>query len=306
MRQLPLFRKDFGRIRCGVLFLTKRCFTQKNLLKANLHRSDGASAPSDFSSLGWLKVGGSIEKREWLFKESRWIGVRLENGMIEFKNVSKNYTNNSVALDDINLKIKDGEFVFIVGPSGAGKTTLTKLLLRMENLNRGELLVDGKKVHRMGFFRLPYYRRKIGYVFQDFRLFENMTVYENVAFAMRAVGAGRRKISKKVPLILKVVGLETKRNRFPASLSGGEQQRVALARALANNPRYIVADEPTGNVDWEMSLDIMDMFEKISRMGKTVIVVTHDTELVKKFGKRVITLSKGKIVSDTPALDTKE
>ena len=152
---------------------------------------------------------------------------------------------------------------------------------------------------KLGFFRLPYYRRKIGVVFQDFRLFPRMTVYENVAFAMRAVGESRRSIARKVPLILSVVGLENKRDRFPAALSGGEQQRVALARALANNPEYIIADEPTGNIDPERSREILEMLIKIHRMDKTVVVVTHEKHLVEEFDERVVTISKGRVVGDT-------
>ena len=219
--------------------------------------------------------------------------------MIEFKNVTKLYDQNSVALEDVSLKIEDGEFVFIVGQSGAGKTTLTKLLLREEKTTGGDIIVDKTHLRRLNFFTLPYYRRKIGIVFQDFRLFDKMTVFENVAFAMRVVGESRRSIAKKVPLILRVVGLENKRDRFPASLSGGEQQRVALARALANNPKYIIADEPTGNVDPELSREIMEMLLKICRMKKTVIVVTHEKALVEQFGQRVITISRGHVVSDT-------
>ena len=166
--------------------------------------------------------------------------------MIEFKNVTKKYSGDSVALENVNLTIGDGEFVYIIGESGAGKTTLTKLLLREEQVTSGSIFVDGRELKKLNFFTLPYYRRKIGCVFQDFRLFEHMTVYENVAFAMQAVGTRRSEIRKKVPLILDVCNLSTMWERFPNELSGGEQQRVALARALANNPRYIIADEPTG------------------------------------------------------------
>ena len=176
---------------------------------------------------------------------------------------------------------------------------MTKLLLREEKPTSGKVLVDGRNLGKLGFFRLPYYRRKIGVVFQDFRLFPRMTVYENVAFAMRAVGESRRSIARKVPLILSVVGLENKRDRFPAALSGGEQQRVALARALANNPEYIIADEPTGNIDPERSREILEMLIKIHRMDKTVVVVTHEKHLVEEFDERVVTISKGRVVGDT-------
>ena len=219
--------------------------------------------------------------------------------MIVFKNVTKKYPLGSIALENVDLTIENGEFVFIVGESGAGKTTMTKLLLREEKVTSGNIIVDGKRLKRLNFLTLPYYRRKIGIVFQDFRLFDKMTVYENVAFAMRAVGESRRQISRKVPMILRVVGLEDKRDRFPASLSGGEQQRVALARALANNPKYVIADEPTGNIDPERSREIMEMLLKIRSMNKTVIVVTHEKALVEQFGQRVITISKGHVVSDT-------
>lgn len=220
--------------------------------------------------------------------------------MIEFINVTKAYKNKpSPALSEISLTIGDGEFVFITGESGAGKTTLTKLLLREEKPTSGSIEVDGKKVEKLGFIALPHYRRQIGFVFQDFRLFPDMTVYENVAFALRAVGKGRDDIAHKVPVALKVVGLDNFSERFPASLSGGEQQRVALARALIGNPKYIIADEPTGNIDPERSREIMEMLVKINNMGKTVIVVTHEQELVKSFGKRVIRIERGHITEDT-------
>ncbi len=194
--------------------------------------------------------------------------------MIEFRNVTKIYDGHAApALEGLDLTIEKGEFVFIMGDSGAGKTTLTKLLLREEKPTSGKVLVDGRDLGKLGFFRLPYYRRKIGVVFQDFRLFPPMTVYENVAFALRAVGESRRSIARQVPLILSVVGLENKRDRFPAALSGGEQQRVALARALANNPEYIIAAEPTGNIDPERSREILEMLIKIHRMDNTVIVL---------------------------------
>lgn len=218
--------------------------------------------------------------------------------MIEFKNVTKMYDRYTPALENVSLTIEDGEFVFIVGESGAGKSTLTRLLLRERRASKGDILVDGKRLKWLGPFTLPRYRRKIGFVFQDFRLFDNMTVYENIAFAMRAVGASGRKIKRSVPVLLKIVNLETKAERFPTELSGGEQQRVALARALANNPKYIIADEPTGNIDERRSNEIMSLLLKISKMGKTVIVVTHERSLVERFGQRVVTISRGHIVSD--------
>ncbi len=226
--------------------------------------------------------------------------------MIEFKNVTKMYDRHTPALENVSLKIKDGEFVFIVGESGAGKTTLTKLLLRQTRASKGDIVVDGKRLKRLGLFTLPRYRRKIGFVFQDFRLFDQMTVYENIAFAMRAVGAGRKRIRRSIPLLLKIVDLETKAERFPSELSGGEQQRVALARALANNPKYIIADEPTGNIDEKHARELIALLSKISEMGKTVIVVTHEKALVEDFGKRVITISRGHLVADRHISQEKE
>ncbi len=218
--------------------------------------------------------------------------------MIEFKNVTKVYPNGTVALDGANLRIGDGEFVFVVGASGAGKTTLMKLLLREEKPTEGDIFVDEYDLVRMTDKKLPYYRRQLGMVFQDFRLFPNKTVYENVAFAMRVIGEPAKSIRRKVPTILNIVGLSDKIKCYPKELSGGEQQRVALARALANNPRIIIADEPTGNIDPKMSLEIMNLLIKIHKHGKTVIVVTHEKGLVDYFKQRVITIRDGKIVDD--------
>lgn len=218
--------------------------------------------------------------------------------MIELKNVTKVYPNGTVALDGANLRIGDGEFVFVVGASGAGKTTLMKLLLREEVPTEGDIFVDEYDLVRMTDKKVPYYRRQLGMVFQDFRLFPNKTVYENVAFAMRVVGERSKSIRRKVPSILNVVGLQDKMKCYPRELSGGEQQRVALARALANNPRIIIADEPTGNIDPKMSLEIMNLLVKIHNHGKTVIVVTHEKGLVDYFKQRVVTIRDGKIVDD--------
>ena len=218
--------------------------------------------------------------------------------MIEFKNVTKVYPNGTVALDGANLRIGDGEFVFVVGASGAGKTTLMKLLLREEKPTDGDIFVDEYDLVRMTEKKLPYYRRQLGMVFQDFRLFPNKTVYENVAFAMRVIGEPTKSIRRKVPTILNIVGLADKIKCYPKELSGGEQQRVALARVLANNPRIIIADEPTGNIDPKMSLEIMNLLIKIHKHGKTVIVVTHEKGLVDYFKQRVITIRDGKIVDD--------
>lgn len=218
--------------------------------------------------------------------------------MIDFKNVKKSYPNGTVALDGINLHIDDGEFVFAVGHSGAGKTTLTKLLLREEKPTSGKIIVNGHELNKMSNFRVPHYRREIGVVFQDFRLFPDKTVFENVAFAMRVIGTSKKMIKRRVPAILNTVNLNGKQDCFPTQLSGGEQQRVALARALANNPQIILADEPTGNIDPQMSIEIMNLLMKINKLGKTVIVVTHEKDLVDYYQQRVITLKDGKIVDD--------
>lgn len=218
--------------------------------------------------------------------------------MIEFKNVRKVYPNGTVALDGVNLKVNDGEFVFIVGASGAGKSTLMKLLLREEKITSGRLTVDEFDLLKMPNYKVPYYRRQLGVVFQDFRLFPNKTVFENVAFAMRVIGEPSKIIKRRVPTILNIVNLGDKYNCFPSELSGGEQQRVALARAMANNPRTIIADEPTGNIDPKMSLDIMNLLIKIQKKNKTVIVVTHEKNLVDYFQQRVVTLNNGKIADD--------
>lgn len=218
--------------------------------------------------------------------------------MIEFKNVKKVYQNGTVALDGVDLTIEDGEFVFIVGSSGAGKSTLTKLLTREEKISDGSLTVDEFDLVHMSDRKVPYYRRRIGVVFQDFRLLHDMTVYENVAFAMEVIGESKKIIKRRVPTILSIVGLQDKANCFPDELSGGEQQRVALARALANNPKTIIADEPTGNIDPKLSLEIMNLLVKIHKKNKTVIVVTHEKQLVDYFRQRVVTIDNGVVVSD--------
>lgn len=221
--------------------------------------------------------------------------------MIEFRNVSKDYPSGTHALNGISLKIDKGEFVFIVGSSGAGKSTLLKLIMAEERLSKGEILVDGTRMSRLKRRKVPFLRRKMGIVFQDFRLIEKKTVYDNVAFAMRCVGASNKTIKSRVPYILKLVGLGKKMHNKPNQLSGGEQQRVALARALVNNPEIIIADEPTGNVDPEMSHEIIDLLSEINKQGTTIIIVTHEHDLVKEFGKRVIEIHAGKIVHDTMA-----
>ncbi|MBO5648304.1 MAG: cell division ATP-binding protein FtsE [Clostridia bacterium] len=218
--------------------------------------------------------------------------------MIEFNDVSKIFPNGTVALENVNLKIEDGEFVFIVGASGAGKSTLMRLLLREEKVSSGVLRVGDYDLTKIPNYKIPYYRRQLGMVFQDFRLFDKKTVYENVAFAMRVIGEPTSVIKRRVPTILSIVGLMDKYKNFPSELSGGEQQRVALARALANNPRIIIADEPTANIDPKMKMEIMNLLMKINSKGKTVIVVTHEQNIVDYFQKRVITIRDGHVVDD--------
>lgn len=224
------------------------------------------------------------------------IGVKI---LIEFKNASKSYKKNNYVLKNLNLTINDGEFVFIVGHSGAGKTTLTKLLLREEKLTSGTLHIDKYKLERLRNFRVPYFRRQIGVVFQDFKLLDNKTVYENVAFALQIVGVPKKYIKERVPYFLSLVELADKANSFPSQLSGGEKQRVCLARALINKPNIIIADEPTGNLDPSLSYDIMNLLVRINQItGRTVIVVTHEKELVNHFNKRVVMIENGEIVAD--------
>ena len=218
--------------------------------------------------------------------------------MIDFRNVKKSYPNGTNALDGVDLHVDDGEFVFIVGHSGAGKTTMMKLLLREEAVSSGSLVVSGYNLAKIKNRDIPYYRRELGVVFQDFRLFPTKTVYENVAFAMQVIGTPRSMIKRRVPAILTTVNLADKMTCFPDELSGGEKQRVALARALANNPKIIIADEPTGNIDPRMSIEIMNLLMKINKLGKTVIVVTHEKNLVDYYKQRVVMLEGGKIVED--------
>ncbi len=220
--------------------------------------------------------------------------------MIEFKNVSKVYSSNGAhALDNVTLSIAKGEFVFIVGASGAGKSTFLKLIMREEQPTSGSIIVNDMYLERLSRRKVPYLRRTMGIVFQDFRLISKMTVYENVAFAMRCVGKKTATIKKRVPYILDLVGLSDKANDHPTELSGGEQQRVSLARALVNNPELIIADEPTGNIDPEMSYEIIELLSEINKRGTTVLVVTHEHELVKSFGKRVINIEDGRVVADS-------
>ena len=218
--------------------------------------------------------------------------------MIVFNNVSKVYKNGTRALSNVDLEIADGEFVFIVGASGAGKTTLTKLLLCEEKASGGKITIGKFNLTRLPKWRVPKLRRTLGIVFQDFRLLPNMTAAENIAFAMHVIGEKKKTIKTRVANFLKLVGLEDKGNSKPAELSGGEQQRVALARALVNNPDIIIADEPTANVDPYMAIEIMELLLKINKLGKTVIVITHNVNLVNYYKKRVITMKDGQIVSD--------
>lgn len=218
--------------------------------------------------------------------------------MIEFINVTKEYENGTVALQNLNLKISNGEFVFLIGSSGAGKTTVTKLLMREENVTEGQVFLDGKDITALKEKEIPYLRRKMGVVFQDFRLLEDRTVYENVEFAMQIVGASRRDIRRRVPTVLNMVGLNYKAKVFPRQLSGGEQQRVALARALVNNPSLLIADEPTGNLNPETAMEIMKMFESINAMGTTIIMATHAHDIVDAMHKRVIAIEDGHVVRD--------
>ena len=229
-----------------------------------------------------------------------------EYTLIEFRNVSKVYNNGTEALHNINLKVEKGEFVFIVGSSGAGKSTFLKLITCEERPNEGQVLIDGQDISHIRKGKIPYVRRKMGLVFQDFRLIDHMTVYDNVAFAMRVVGASPKAIKKRVPYILGLVGLQHKAKHYPTEMSGGERQRVGLARALVNNPSMIIADEPTGNIDPALSYEIVDLLSAINERGTTVLMVTHEHSLVKHFHKRIIQIHSGEIVADTAAISKEQ
>jgi len=218
--------------------------------------------------------------------------------MIEFTNVTKSYSVGTHALRGVSMQIEDGEFAFLVGPSGSGKSTIIKLITGELKPTSGMVHVNGYSLERIRKREIPYLRRTVGVVFQDFRLIETKTVYDNVAFAMRAIGARSREIRQRVPYILELVGLETKSRRHPNELSGGEQQRLAIARALVNNPSTIIADEPTGNLDPARSLEIMSLLQEINNLGTTMLVVTHEKELVERFSKRVIAINEGVVVYD--------
>lgn len=218
--------------------------------------------------------------------------------MVEFKNVTYTYPTGQTALQDVNLRIDDGEFAFVVGSSGAGKSTLIKLILRELTATQGEVSVNGYNLNKLKSRNIPKLRRTIGVVFQDFRLIPNLTVYDNVAFALRAIDAPTKYIRTRVPYVISLVGLATKAKSYPNDLSGGEQQRVALARALVNDPKLIIADEPTGNIDPERSYEIVDLLRGINGCGTSVLMVTHQHDLVKYYGGRIININTGSIVFD--------
>ena len=218
--------------------------------------------------------------------------------MIEFTDVVKSYVQGNKALRGVTMQIEDGEFAFLVGPSGSGKSTIIKLITGELKPTSGTVHVNGYSLKRIRRREIPFLRRTVGVVYQDFRLIDTMTVYDNVAFAMRVIGAREKEIRERVPYVLELVGLESKKSRHPGELSGGEQQRLAIARALVNNPSTIIADEPTGNLDPARSLEIMSLLEEINKLGTTLLVVTHEMDLVQRFGKRVIAIDEGVVISD--------
>lgn len=219
--------------------------------------------------------------------------------MIVFNNVYKEYKNGVHALLDINFTIENGEFVFVVGASGAGKSTLVKLMIYEERPSRGNILINGKNISKLPPWQVPKLRREIGVVFQDYRLLPKKTVWENVAFALEIIGENRRTIRKRVPHVLELVGLEDKARSYPAELSGGESQRLSIARAIVNNPPILLCDEPTGNLDYDTAMTIMETLKRINDNGATVIMATHAREIVESMNKRVLTLDRGRLVSDT-------
>ncbi len=222
--------------------------------------------------------------------------------MIRLQNVTKTYKRGGddevIALDDVSIEVNKGEFVFVVGPSGSGKSTFMKLLTREQFADEGEIWVAGKSLGKLRSWKVPMLRREIGYVFQDFKLLPNKTVYENVAFAMEVIGKGRREIDQRVPEVLELVGLEGKAQAQPHELSGGQQQRVSVARAFVNNPRILLCDEPTGNLDPTTSVGIMKLLDRINRTGATVVMATHDQHIVDSMRRRVIELENGHVVRD--------
>lgn len=221
--------------------------------------------------------------------------------MIKLEHVSKSYSAGIPALNDVNLNIEEGEFVFIVGDSGSGKSTLIKLLLKELEPTQGTITINGRKLNKIKRRQIPKFRRNVGVVFQDFRLLKDRNIYDNVAFAQKVIGESNRSIKKNVPTMLSMVGLAAKYRSYPRQLSGGEQQRVAIARALINKPKILLADEPTGNLDANNAWEIMKLMEEINEQGTTVVVVTHNLEIVKAMNKRVITMQKGVVVGDTGA-----
>ena len=218
--------------------------------------------------------------------------------MISLQRVTKTYRNGVTALEDVTVEIEKGEFVFIVGPSGSGKSTMIRLLLKEEEASKGDVYVAGKNLARISSFKVPYLRRNIGTVFQDYKLLSDKTVFENVAFGLEVIGKPKHVIDQRVPEILEYVGLGEKLNSYPDELSGGEQQRVSIARACVNRPLVLLADEPTGNLDPNTSVDIMRLLDKVNRIGTTVVMATHDQNIVDQMRKRVIELDKGRLVRD--------
>jgi len=223
--------------------------------------------------------------------------------LVQFYNVTKIYKNGVKALNDISLKIDRGEFIFLMGPSGAGKSTLVKMLFREEIPTQGQIFVSSRSIVRMKRSEVPQLRRSMGVVFQDFKLLENKTVAENIAFALKVVGTKEKDIGPRTREVINMVGLKGKENSFPGQLSGGEQQRVGVARAIANRPLLLIADEPSGNLDMDTALEIMDLLYDINRKGTTIVMATHARELVKTAGKRVITLEAGRVLSDVSGME---
>lgn len=228
---------------------------------------------------------------------------KARNAMIQFHGVKKIYPGGIVALQNVDIDIKKGEFVFVLGHSGAGKSTFLKLILREEVSTEGTVIVNGHNLNKIKQRDIPYMRRGLGVVFQDFRLIPTMTAYDNVAFAMRVTNIPEKEIRRRVPYVLGLVGLSGKAHSLPPELSGGEQQRIALARALVHSPQIIIADEPTGNIDPELSVEIMELLQAINSVGTTVVVVTHEHELAQRFNKRIITIDHGEVVRDTSGLE---
>ena len=226
--------------------------------------------------------------------------MKIKGGVqvIEFTNVSKVYENGTRALSNVSLSVDKGEFVFVVGPSGAGKSTFIKLILREETPTKGIVKVNGYNLNKIKKRQIPQFRRSLGVVFQDFRLIPTMTAYENVAFAMRVTNIPERQIKRRVPYVLNLVGLAGKAHSLPQELSGGEQQRIALARALVHSPPIIIADEPTGNIDPELSVEIMELLQAINSVGTTIVVVTHERDLAQRFHKRMIVIDHGEVIDD--------